>query len=540
MNGAIPGQRFVVDLSDDEEDHDATTSANTRANASSSQQQSQPLPANPLEFIKDIVEREPTTPKAPSLPTFKHKPTPTGFPVHKKRVSKFKQSRQIPSTEAFDAFAKTSVPQTFNLPEPAPPTPVPATRDGQVRVAASGGIEGETQEEEEMRLIDMENTKRLANMSVSEIEQERSELLSQLDPSLVAMLMKRSNKSSSSSSTATTKNEKPAAPKSQAVAPPKKIEKDIEKYLRSANLDTGRGDTGIEDLGPAPSLDEITKNAVPIPKPRGKPIQPTKAVRWLEEDEKEPDDDEDPLQDSEMKASLQPASEFKPHNHNHGDGEAHAAKCHDPSHDHSHDADGPSVHFPEPKPAPDLDPTDPNFFENLHSTYFPSLPNDPSKLAWMAPLPSEGSPADLESSYNPSHPALPASALRFDFRGALLPPSISRAMPTSKGLHHHADAPEAAGYTIPELARLARSTYPAQRCIAFQVLGRLLYRLGKGIFGQGSEMTIGMWRCIEEGKVLDILQQAAGQEGGHRSVSAYAQEAVWLWQKGGGKVMGAI
>lgn len=540
MNGAIPGQRFVVDLSDEEDEHDATTAANTRANASSSsqpQRSQSPLPMNPLEFIKDIVEREPAAPNAPSLPTFKHKATPAGFPTPKKRVSKFKQSRQVPSTEAFEAFAKTSVPQTFDLPEPAPPAQSIATQDEEVKAGrpGSGGgrREGETQEEEEMRLIDEENTKRLANMSVKEIEEDRNELLSQLDPSLVAMLMKRANKSSASTSTT-----KAAAP-----APPKKVENDIEKYLRSANLDSGRGDTGIEDLGPAPlppSLDEITKNAVPIPKPRGKPIQPTKAVRWLEEDEKEPDDDEDPLQDSEMKASLQPASEFKPHSPNHDHGEGHAAKCDDPTHDHAHDLSGPAVHFPEPKPAPDLDPTDPDFLENLHSTYFPSLPNDPSKLAWMAPLPSEGSPADLDSSYNPSHPALPASALRFDFRGALLPPSISRAMPTSKGLHHHADAPEAAGYTIPELARLARSTYPAQRCIAFQVLGRLLFRLGKGIFGQGSEMTMGMWRCIEEGKVLDILQQAAANEGGHRSVSAYAQEAVWLWQRGGGKVMGAI
>lgn len=537
MNGAIPGQRFIVDLSDEEDDQDATTRANTAANSSQHQdQQSQsPLPANPLDFIKDIIEREPAAPKAPSLPTFKHKATPTGFPTPKKRVSKFKQSRQVPSTEAFEAFAKTSVPQTFDLPEAAPSAPEPATRHGQVRTVASERRESETQEEEEMRLIDEENTKRLANMSIGEIEQERSELLSQLDPSLVEMLMKRANKPTSS--TPAEKAESALVTK-KAPAPPKRVEKDIERYLRSANLDSGRGDTGIEDLGPAPSIDEITKDAVPIPKPRGKPIQPTKAVRWLEEDEKEPDDDEDPLQDPEMKATLQAASEFKPHSHGHG--HADAAKCDDPSHDHTHDLDGPAVHFPEPKPAPDLDPTDPDFLENLHSTYFPSLPNDPSKLAWMAPLPSEGSPADMESSYNPSHPALPASALRFDFRGALLPPSISRAMPTSKGLHHHADAPEAAGYTIPELARLARSTYPAQRCIAFQVLGRLLYRLGKGIFGQGSEMTMGMWRCIEEGKVLDILQQAAANEGGHRSVSAYAQEAVWLWQRGGGKVMGAI
>lgn len=530
------GERFVVDISDEEEEHDATTEANTRANASSTSRPSrpEPQPTNPLEMIKDIVEREPTAPKAPSLPTFKHQATPTGFPVHKKRVSKFKQSRQVPSTEAFEAFAKTAVPQTFDKPDATPDEAIPAVREGGRREAHPL----ETKEEEETRLIDEENTKRLANMSVREIEEERNELLSQLDPSLVEMLMKRANKPAASAPTP--ENTKPAQPQpKKAAAPPRKVEQDIEKYLRSANLDSGRGDTGIEDLGPASKYDPL-KDAVPIPKPKGKKIEPTKAVRWLEEDEKDPDDDADPLQDPEMKAALQPASEFKPHTHDHGHVHPHVEKCDDPTHDHSHDFDGPSVHFPTPAPAPDLDPTDPNFLENLHSTYFPSLPNDPSKLAWMAPLPSEGSPADMESSYNPHHPALPASALRFDFRGALLPPSISRAMPTSKGLHHHADAPEAAGYTIPELARLARSTYPAQRCIAFQVLGRLLYRLGKGIYGQGSEMTMGMWRCIEEGKVLDILQLAAGQEGGHRSVSKYAQEAVWLWQKGGGKVMGAI
>ena len=51
------------------------------------------------------------------------------------------------------------------------------------------------------------------------------------------------------------------------------------------------------------------------------------------------------------------------------------------------------------------------------------------------------------------------------------------------GLHHHGAAPEDAGYTIGELAHLARSTVPAQRCVAFQTLGRVLYRLGRGEFG---------------------------------------------------------
>ena len=46
-------------------------------------------------------------------------------------------------------------------------------------------------DEEERRQIDLENQKRIAAMSPEEIEQERSELLSALDPAVVAMLMKR-------------------------------------------------------------------------------------------------------------------------------------------------------------------------------------------------------------------------------------------------------------------------------------------------------------------------------------------------------------
>jgi RNA polymerase II-associated protein 1 len=106
----------------------------------------------------------------------------------------------------------------------------------------------------------------------------------------------------------------------------------------------------------------------------------------------------------------------------------------------------------------------------------------------------------------------------------------------TKGLHHHGDAPEAAGYTIPELARLARSAFPAQRCVAFQTLGRILYRLGKGEWGaEGSDMATGLWRCVAEGRVLEGLQEAAERER-HLSAKSYAIEAVWNWQQGGGQL----
>ncbi|KAJ3501408.1 hypothetical protein NM208_g16942 [Fusarium decemcellulare] len=195
-----------------------------------------------------------------------------------------------------------------------------------------------------------------------------------------------------------------------------------------------------------------------------------------------------------------------------------------------------SVHFPVPPSLPDLDPSDPNFMATLHEKYFPNLPADPSKLAWMAPIPTEDSPADKDSSYYP-HPEIAISALRFDFQGRFLSPRVSRSIPSSKGLHHHGEAPEAAGYTIAELARLARSAVPAQRCMAFQTLGRILYRLGLGEWGKTEDdpIAMGIWAAAKQGRVLESLAEAAMNEGGHRGSRAYATEALWLFEKGGWK-----
>lgn len=195
-----------------------------------------------------------------------------------------------------------------------------------------------------------------------------------------------------------------------------------------------------------------------------------------------------------------------------------------------------STHFPVPPGLPDLDPSDPNFLATLHEKYFPNLPADPSKLAWMAPVPSKDSPADKESPYYP-HPEIGVVALRFDFRGRFLSPRVSRSMPSTKGLHHHGEAPEAAGYTIAELARLARSSVPAQRCMAYQTLGRILYRLGQGEWGKTEDDPIatGVWSSVKQGRVLESLMEAASGEGGHRGSRAYATEALWLFEKGGWK-----
>ncbi|KAL2072253.1 hypothetical protein VTL71DRAFT_11596 [Oculimacula yallundae] len=443
----LRGQRFEIDLSDDDEQPE--TGSRLPSNA---------FPSISSPFVGDIQERVIAAP--PSAP--KMKTSSTGFPEHKKRtrMSAFKQQRAASAKPA----AVTDTPNAFALRQ-TPTNPSSLTQNSNM--------------DSERRQIDEENRRRLAAMSAEEIEEERNELMAGLNPALLEMLLKRSN------------------------------------------LDEGRGDTGIEpptpkekanttpEVAQAETLQEIT-GSIPAPKPAGKRIDPAKSVRF-EDDDKEPSN---PI-------NLQPASSTST----------------DPLPDDIH----PTMHFPTAPNIPDLDPSDPSFLENLHAKYFPNLPADPSKLAWMAPIPSHGSVADQESPYYPSSQGLSASALRFDFRGGLLPPRIARAVPVTKGLHHHGEAPEAAGYTVPELARLARSAFPAQRCMAFQTLGRLLYRLGRGEWGgPDSEITKGLWQCVEGGKVMDTLEEAAGAAGGHQGSKVYAVEAIWLWQKGGGKVMKAF
>lgn len=194
------------------------------------------------------------------------------------------------------------------------------------------------------------------------------------------------------------------------------------------------------------------------------------------------------------------------------------------------------VHFPAPpRSASDyreLDPNSPTFLSDLKATYFPELAHKPSPTALEWLQPSSGQDREA-SSYSPALESYPASSIRFDFRGRLIPPNKSLELPANLGLHHHGEAPDSAGYTIPELTLLARSTLPNQRCIAYQSLGRLLYRLGKEEFGRrGSEMYEALWALIEKERVLELVMAEAGKDSGHASARAYATEALWLWRKG--------
>ena len=274
----------------------------------------------------------------------------------------------------------------------------------------------------------------------------------------------------------------------------------IQKLLRKANIDDKEIDSNTNLKIAEEASTENVRTAVTLGSSPPPEVEQTRISSW--------DPDGPPLH---LPPDLHPASSFP-----------------------SSLPQLPNLHFPKPPQPPDLDPSDPDFFAALHSTYFPTLPEDPSAMAWMTPL---GNKAEEQSAYSPLENSHPVSALRFDFRGHLLPPRLSNQIPSTKGLHHHAHAPSSAGYTVPELSHLARSTYPAQRCLAYQTLGRILYRLGRGDFGrEGEDLCEGLWQLLEQDKVVDqLIEAATKEESSHRSVRVIAIEAVWLWRKGGGR-----
>lgn len=185
-----------------------------------------------------------------------------------------------------------------------------------------------------------------------------------------------------------------------------------------------------------------------------------------------------------------------------------------------------SVHFLKPKdPSLDLESDPVKFFSNLHKKYFPNLEVEPEKMAWMNPVSEEE-----EKEYHPELESLAPSQLRFDFKGNLITPSQSQNIPSSLGLHHHGDAPGAAGYTVLELAHLARSTNQGQRCLAIQTIGRIGYKVGK--LNYGTEISEAIKELLVKGRLLQTLYESDG-ENVSTSVRVYATEALWLFNQGG-------
>ena len=453
---AFRGDRFVLDLDDDDGDVDASAD-------------SSPLPS--LGLIGEIKERSPST----AVPPAPKPPSGVGFPQHRRRVkqSAFKQRRKN----------QNGPPSSSSAPSANPASSIPQSSP---TIA------------DDKKVIDEENRRQLASMSQSQIQQEREELMSSMGSSLLERFLRRANIDDDSA------KEKPQQSTSALEEDP------AQKPKKSVSFDLPKPPSAPAAVISPPSQSPQINEDLP-------PAQP-------------PDD-------------LHPASEI-------------------PAPD--------SFHFPAPprqNPVPTLNPSSPSFLSDLQAHYFPDIQHDPSALSWLQPPSSDPEDPESTSAYHPASDAasVSPSQIRFSLIGTMLSPSTSLSLPTTLGLHHHGKDPQAAGYTIPELAILGRSSFPAQRCIAWQVLGRILFRLGKGEFGErGSPLVDGLWFVIEKENTLaemlaeadwaqsgtsreknggsdtNVTKGAPGGFGRHASATAWAVEGVWLWQTGGGGDRGLL
>ncbi|CAD6614126.1 XXYS1_4_G0050400.mRNA.1.CDS.1 [Saccharomyces cerevisiae] len=357
----------------------------------------------------------------------------------------------------------------------------------------------------EAKSIHNENIKVLQGMSDEQIVQEREDLYKSLDPKLIAKLLKNINKR------AKDENNTPL----------------FAEIEGASGTWVGGNKQGIYDLPPLD--DEDVDVALEIRPKLGKD---TKHVQFEEagkgkdvEEEAKTNDDVDDIAPLDFQM----------------------AQCIDHMKNEELFKD---VHFIKEESQNEinlekLDINDPNFNEKLHEKYFPDLPKEVNKLKWMQPV---------QQKTDKNYIIEDVSECRFDFNGDLVPPTRQIDSTIHSGLHHHSDSPELAGYTIVELEHLARSTFPSQRCIAIQTLGRILYKLGQKSYYQlvpeidadtykedGSILNVMdkiysmFWDLIKDGKVIESLEIASDEKFTRNlSVRNYAIDALWLWKRGGG------
>lgn len=362
--------------------------------------------------------------------------------------------------------------------------------------------------------ISDENIQKLKNMSVDDIARERDEIMSSLDLKVIQSLMRRAEKRSGSNG-------------------------GHDGHVHAEGYDGWIGGSKYGNELPRLEEDDVNK-ALGITSSSGADFNDTiskpdrkglKTARFKEGTELEEyfDEKRNRLADDRAGAYI---TEEEP-----GDTEK----------DTSNDTEVSDVHFPRPRTSDEseeIDLYDPNFFDKLHQKYYPDLPKETHKLAWMA----EPMPSRVGNAYES------IADLRFDFKGNIVELNENsregeNEVPTTLGLHHHSQSPQRPGYTLAELAHLSRSTFPSQRCISIQTLGRILHKLGlhkytilppkenidkefkDNLEKLSSLFEDSLWELVEELHIIDSLIDAASERTRHVSVRNYAIEALWLWKQ---------
>ncbi|KAJ1916586.1 hypothetical protein H4219_003705 [Mycoemilia scoparia] len=187
---------------------------------------------------------------------------------------------------------------------------------------------------------------------------------------------------------------------------------------------------------------------------------------------------------------------------------------------------------------------DSQFYKDLKEMYYPTEPLEEQKLEWILNQTQARTPAkramdtikaqtgravdNLRSMMNGEVPDPlnnPASHIRFGFDGQILE-SVEANIPVSKGLHHHGDDPDEAGYTIPELLHLCRSKVPAQRSLPLRVLSNVLHKVNTGAY------DLPISRAVYENWLVDwegYLYLVEAWKDRNTTVIMVAVMTTWIW-----------
>ncbi|CCH58534.1 hypothetical protein TBLA_0A07440 [Henningerozyma blattae CBS 6284] len=383
---------------------------------------------------------------------------------------------------------------------------------------AKSTFRDKAKEVSEAKLIHQENINTIKNMSTDEILKEREELLNSLDPKLIQNLLKNIIKRS-------------------------KTKTDQAPLFAEIDGASGTWIGGTSDLNElTPMTDKEINEALGVIKVdeiEDRICTNKKSVSFaeLESDKENSTYEYEPLDDDDIAPlDFQIAQSIDHMDNDKLMEDVHFMKFHKNDNDEEIAA----------KIYKNLSINDPEFNQKLHEKFFPELPKEINKLKWMEPVPEK---TFENTAINDM------SQLRFDFKGDLVPPTREINDTTHSALHHHENDSHLAGYTIPELTRLSRSTFPQQRSIAIQTLGRILYKMGKQLYYQltpeidaetykelgGTTVSVTnhyyemLWDLIKDCKVIESIEDGSDEnKTKHLSVRNYSIDALWLWKQGGG------
>ncbi|OLY85025.1 RNA polymerase II-associated protein rba50 [Smittium mucronatum] len=199
----------------------------------------------------------------------------------------------------------------------------------------------------------------------------------------------------------------------------------------------------------------------------------------------------------------------------------------------------------ENKDTINLDVNDSDFYKKLKDVYFENEVSETDKMEWITSFSQAKSPSErvLENLKEQSNRVAkitrdlidgkpssliddPTSHLRFDFNGSLV--DVLDDIPTYKGLHHHGENPDDAGYTIPELLHLSRSTVPGQRSIAIKLIGQILHNINTMTFSDTDSYAIYMCWLDWEGYLYFIPTWMDS----YLTVQVESIKSSWTWVVG--------